>query len=54
MSNYELTVSDVRGIFAQSGEAHAEFCIEQTETQMGSKYAAPLKAELMRLISKNA
>ena len=49
-----LTIADIREIFAASGADHAEFCIEQYETQAGSDAAAPLKAELVRLLATNA
>ena len=54
MSPYTLTITDLREIFAASGADHAEFCVEQMETQDGSAAAAPLKAELARLIASAA
>lgn len=46
---YSLTVSDVREIAAQSGLDHAEFCLEQSEGQLGREALAEARAEFDRL-----
>ena len=51
-TGYELSVADIREIVETSGFSHAEFCIERTETQLGSEYTKPLRAELQRLIEE--
>jgi hypothetical protein len=49
-----MTVEDVRQIAAESGLAHAEFCVEQEATQIGREAAEPLFAELARLYDEAA
>lgn len=50
MSAYSITVADLREIAATAGLRHAEFCIDQMESQDGSEAVAELRAELARLI----
>lgn len=44
-----LTPTDIREIAAESGMAHAEFCVEQEATQIGRAAAQPLYDELNTL-----
>ena len=46
---YFVSVSDVRKIAAESGLAHAEFCIGQMASQMGDARCVEQRAELDRL-----
>jgi hypothetical protein len=49
-TSYRLTAKQVREIAAQSGLAHAEFCIEQAESQIGTDRLKEARDELNRLI----
>lgn len=44
-----MTIIELREIAAESGLSHAEFCLEQLTTQIGSEAAEPLWAELTRM-----
>lgn len=49
-----MTAADVREIAAQSGFTHAEFCVEQDESQLGREALADARAELRKLEEKMA
>jgi len=46
---YFVSVADVRQIAGTSGLSHAEFCVDQMETQMGSEACVEQRAEIARL-----
>lgn len=45
-----MTIIELHEIAAESGLSHAEFCLEQLTTQIGSDAAEPLWAELARML----
>ena len=49
MSKYTITVSDLVEIAATTGLDHAEFCIQQMESQDGSEATQALWVKLARL-----
>ena len=49
MSAYTITVADLGEIAASSGLSHAEFCIDQMESQDGAEAVVELREELSRL-----
>jgi hypothetical protein len=49
-TTYRLTAKQVREIAAESGLVHAEFCIEQAESQIGRDRLKDARDELNRLI----
>jgi len=54
MSQYTITVSDLAEIAATTGLDHAEFCIQQMESQDGSEVTQALWVELARLRAAKA
>lgn len=49
-----LTAEQVREIAAESGIGHAEFCVEQDETQFGRDALREARAELRRIENADA
>ena len=49
-----MTTTELRQIAAESGIAHAEFCLEQHTTQIGRDAADPLWLEMARIVTEYA
>lgn len=53
-SRQPLTAARTREIAAESGLAHAEFCVEQDESQFGREALAEARAELAKIEAEGA
>lgn len=49
---YEITVEEIRQIAKDHGIPHAEFCLEQSESQLGREAMKAVRAELNRIMDE--
>ena len=51
-SKYEITAEEIRQIAKDHGIPHAEFCLEQSESQLGREAMAEARAALERIMDE--
>lgn len=52
MARYEITVEEIREIAKAHGIIHAEFVLEQSESQLGRDALKHVRAELNRIMDE--